>query len=431
MRVSIDPLWRDPDFGRLWAATAVSQVGSFVTRTALPFTAILVLGAGAAEVAVLRAAELVAALTFGLFVGAWVDRLRRRPVMVWADAGRAILLVSVPTAYVLGWLSVTQLVVVAFLGAILTTFFDTADRAFLPLVARRDRLVRANATLTASSSAAEFVGFGLGGWLIQVLTAPVALLLDALSYVLSAVLLVGIRTAEPPPRPREDRAPVLVEIAEGLRRTLGDPVLRPLALADAVVAGSWGVFGALILLYATELGFPPAVIGLLAAIGGASALVGAVVADRGARRVGVGRFLSGSMLVAAIGAVFIPLAPDGGLLGFSCLLAQQLVMDGALTAFDVVAVSVRQGTVEDAALGRVSASFRVLAMGAMLVGTVVAGVVGEVVGLRPALALAAGAAFLAPLIVRTSAAHRLGDLPVGLTATGGPVEAGVEVPLDE
>lgn len=431
MRRSIDPLWRDPDFGRLWAATTVSQVGSFVTRTALPFTAILVLGAGAAEVAVLRSAELVAALTLGLFVGAWVDRLRRRPVMVWADAGRAVLLVSVPAGYLLGWLSVGQLIVVAFLGAVLTTFFDTADRAFLPVVAGRDRLVRANATLTASSSAAEFVGFGLGGLLIQVLTAPIALLLDALSYVLSAVLLVRIRTVEPPPRPRQDRGPVLVEIAEGLRLTLGDPVLRPLALADAVVAGSWGVFGALILLYATELGFPPAVIGLLAAIGGASALVGAVVADRGARRVGVGRFLSVSMLVAAIGAVFIPLAPDGGLLGFSCLLAQQLIMDGALTAFDVVAVSVRQGSVEDAALGRVSASFRVLAMGAMLIGTIVAGVVGEAIGLRPALALAAGAAFLAPLIVRTSAAHSLGDLPVGLGATGGPVEAGVEVPLGE
>jgi MFS family permease len=147
--------------------------------------------------------------------------------------------------------------------------------------------------------------------------------------------------------------------------------------------------------------------------------------------VGVGRFLSVSMLAAAIGGVFIPLAPDASLVGLACLLAQQLIMDGSLTAFDVVAISVRQGIVEDAALGRVSASFHVLAMAAMLIGTIVGGIVGEVVGLRPALALAAAAAFAGPVIIRFSAAHRLDDLPVGIDRTGGPVEVGVEVSLGE
>ncbi len=213
---TIPSVWREHDFVRLWAATTVSMFGSFVTRTALPFAAILVLGAGAGEVAILRSAELVAGLALGLIAGAWVDRLRRRPILIWADLGRAVLLGTIPVAFALGALTLVQLVVVAFGAAVLTTFFDTADRAFLPTVIGRERLVEANATLTGSSSAAEFVGFGVGGWLIQILTAPIAIAVDAVSFVVSAVLFgrhPGRGTATPAARaaakrrPRDPRGP--------------------------------------------------------------------------------------------------------------------------------------------------------------------------------------------------------------------------------
>ena len=249
---TIPSVWNDRDFRRLWAATGVSMLGSFVTRTALPFAAILILGAGAAEVGVIRGAELLAGLVVGLFAGAWVDRLRRRPILIWADLGRAVLLGSVPIAFALGSLTLAQLVLVALGAAVLTTFFDTADRAYLPTVIGRDRLVEANSTLTGTSAAAEFVGFGLSGWLIQWLTAPIAIALDAASFVASALFLRGIRTEEPAPKPVAERAPVLTEIREGLALTLGDPILRPLALADAAVAGFWGVFGSVFLVFATE-----------------------------------------------------------------------------------------------------------------------------------------------------------------------------------
>ena len=190
---TVPSVWRERDFRRLWAATGVSMLGSFVTRTALPFAAILVLGAGAAEVGLIRGAELVAGLVVGLIAGAWVDRLRRRPILIWADVGRAVLLGSVPLAFALGGLTLVHLVVVAFGAAILTTFFDTADRAYLPTVIGRDRLVEANSTLTGTSAAAEFVGFGVSGWLIQWLTAPIAIALDALSFLVSALFLRDIR----------------------------------------------------------------------------------------------------------------------------------------------------------------------------------------------------------------------------------------------
>jgi MFS family permease len=409
---ALPDLWRDGDFVRLWAATVASQLGSFVTRTALPFAAILVLGAGAAEVAAIKSAELVAGLTLGLVAGAWVDRLRRRPVMIVADLGRAAILGSVPLAALTIGLSLPHLVAVAFGAAVLTTFFDVADRAFLPTVVGRDRLVTANSTLTASSSAAEFVGFGAGGWLIQLLTAPIAIALDALSFLVSALFIRGIRVRETDPT-IHDRESVVTEIREGLRLTFRDPILRPLAMADAAVAGFWGVFGAVYFVFATELGFGPGVIGLVAAVGGLSSLVGAVVAGPAVRRFGVGRFLVAAMVSVTLGNVCIALTPDATLLGLAFLLAQQLLSDSALTAFDVVAVSIRQATVEDRQLGRVGASFHVLAMAAMLVGTVIGGILGELVGVRAALVVGAAGGLIAVAILWFSAIRRMRDVPLG------------------
>jgi MFS family permease len=414
---------------RLFAATTVSKVGSFITRTALPFAAILVLGAGTGEVAVIRAAELVAALAVGLVAGAWVDRLRRRPVLIWTDLGRAALLASVPIAFAADALTLPHLVLVAFATALLTTFFDVADRAYLPTVVGRDKLVDANSAITASSSAAEFVGFGAGGALIQVLTAPIAIAIDAASFVVSALILGRIRSTEPPPRAVAQREPVLREIAEGLRLTLGHPILRPLALADASVAGFWGVFGAVYLVFVTEIGFDPAAVGLLAAVGGLSSLAGAVIAGRASRRLGVGRFLVSAMVLVTVGNVCIALTPDASLVGIVLLLAQQLLSDSSLTAFDVVAVSIRQATVDDRALGRVGASFHVLAMAFMLVGTIVGGVLGEAIGVRAALVVGGAGGVLAILILWFSAVRRMADVPVALGA--GPVIAGDDVPLSE
>lgn len=428
---SLPTVWRHRDFAHLWAATTISMLGSFVTRTALPFAAILVLGAGASDVALLRGAELVAALVVGLFAGAWVDRLRRRPILIWADIGRAVLLLTVPIMFVADALTLFQLVLVAFGVAILTTFFDTADRAYLPTVIGRDRLVEANATLTGSGAAAEFLGFGAGGWLIQWLTAPIAIALDAVSFLVSAVLIGRIEVVEPPPPPIADREPVLREIADGLRLTLRDPILRPLALADAAVAGFWGVYGTVYLVFATSIGFSPGVIGLVAAVGGLASLAGATVAARIARGMGVGRFLVGALVLVTIGNGVFALTPGATLIGLVCLLTQQLLSDSAMTAFDVVAVSIRQSTVADRHLGRVVASFHVLAMAAMLIGTVAGAIVAEVMGLRAALVLGAVGGVVGLIILATSEVRSLKAMPAGLPSPSQAVIVGEDVPLGE
>jgi MFS family permease len=385
-------LWRNAAFARVWTAATVSIFGSLITRMALPLAAILVLGSGAVEVALLRSLDLGATLVVGLVAGAWVDRLRRRPVLIWADLGRAVLLGSIPAAFALGVLTYWQLLVVSGLAAILTTFFDSAGNAYLPTIVERERLVDANAALAASGSAAEFMAFGLSGFLVQLLTAPFAIAIDALSFAASALLLGSIRRREAPPPPPEEREPVLDEIREGLRLVIGDSVLRAFAGAQMALHALWGVFGAIWFLFALdELRLGPATLGVIAGVGGASSFVGAVIAARATRRWGIGPVAVGAMLLAALGNAFIPLAPaELPLIAIGCLVMQQLVADSAVTVYDITEVSVRQTLVHDRALGRVTSTFHVAAVVAQLAATLAAGLLAEAIGLR-------ATAWLAPL----------------------------------
>ncbi len=385
-------LWRNGAFLRVWAAATISVFGSLVTRIALPFVAILVLRAGPIEIAVLRSLELVAALLFGFVAGAWVDRLRRRPVLIWADLGRAILLGSIPVAALGGWLTLPQVYVVSALAAVLTTFFDVADRAYLPTVVGRPDLVKANGALAASSSIMEFAAFGAAGFLVSLLTAPIAIAIDALSFVVSALLLGSIRRSEPPPPPHADREPVLHEIREGLRVVSGDPVVRGLVWGAMGLGAMWGVFGATWLLFVTQdLRLDPATVGVVAAMGGFGSLLGALLTERTTRRFGVGRVAVIALLFAALGNFLIPLAPAGmPLVAVGFLVGQQLIGDTAATVFDVTEVSVRQARVGDRELGRVNATVGVAMVLAQLAGTLLGGLMAELIGLR-------GAAFVAPV----------------------------------
>jgi predicted MFS family arabinose efflux permease len=407
------PLWGNSAFVRVWSAATISIFGSLVTRIALPLAAILVLGSGALEVAVLRGVELGAALVFGLVAGAWVDRLRRRPVLIWADLGRAVLLGSVPVAFALGALTYWQLLLVSAAAAFLSTFFDAADTAYLPTIVERDQLIGANSALAASGSASEFLAFGVSGFLVQLLTAPIAIAIDAVSFLASALLLGTIRREEAPPPPAEDREPVLQEIRDGLRLVIHDPVLRAFAGAQMSLAALWGIFGATWFLFVLDdLRLGPAVLGVIAGVGGASSFIGAVAATRATRRWGVGPVAIGAMLLSAVGNAFIPLAPTSlPLVAIGCLVMQQLVADSAATVYDVTETSVRQTLVRDRALGRVGSTFHVAGVLAQLVATLVAGVLAEVIGLRATMWLAPLGGLAGAAILWWSPVRRLHVLP--------------------
>jgi MFS family permease len=380
-------LWRNGAFQRVWAAATISIFGSLVTRVALPFVAILALNADAIGVAMVRSMDLIAGLAVGLVAGAWVDRLRRRPVLVGADLGRAALLGLIPLAAIGGWLSLPLLLLVTLLTAVLTTFFDAADNAFLPTIVPKRDLMRANGALAASSSVSEFLAFGSAGFLVQILTAPIAILVDAVSFVISALLLGSIRVTEAPPPAKADREPVLREIAVGLRLVAGNRILRATTLASMATACTWGIFSAVWYLFAfQELGLDAAAIGIVAAVGGLSSLAAALVTARTTRRFGIGPVVVGSIFVGMLGFVFVPLAPAGApLVAMAFLIGQQLVTDPAMTAYDITDTSLRQAIVHDRSLGRVKSTVTVAVLLAQLIATIAGGFIGVEVGLRSAL----------------------------------------------
>jgi MFS family permease len=407
-------MWRNPAFVRVFSAATVSIFGSLVTRTALPFAAILVLGAGPGEVAAIRAFEIVGGVAIGLVAGAWVDRLPRRPVMIAADVGQAICLGTIPVAAVTGWLSIAQLVVVAFLASILSTFHNVADNAYLPTVVDREQLVAANSALSASGSVAEVSAFSIGGVLVQVLTAPIAIAVDAISFVVSAVILGTIRRPEAQPTTREERTPILSEIVDGLRPIRHSPILRTVILAGSGAHLLWGAFGAVYLVFATEeLGLGPATIGLIAAVGGISSLVGALIATRTTRRIGVGPAILLGLVAFTLGNALIPLAPAGSAgLAVAFLVGQQLIGDIGATLEEITELSLLQSTVPNALLGRVNSAYDFLTHLALLAGTVGAGLIGEWVGLRQALWFGLMGGFAAIALVWFSPLRTLRDLDV-------------------
>ncbi len=377
-------IWANRDFGRLWAAGTTSIFGSLVTRYALPFAAIAVANAGPLQIAILRSLELAGVLLVGLVAGAWVDRLRRRPIMIVADLGRAVLLGSIPVAALAGVLGLGQLFAVVFLAAILSTFFDAADRAFLPTIVERDELIAANSALTASASAAEFSAFGIGGVLVQLFTAPIAIAAAAGPFGAPAGRRGATPRPAPPTRPAEAREPVLREIREGIGLVLASPVLRALTGATAAAHLLWGIFGTTYILFATGVvGLGPAALGVIAGVGGASSLIGALVAGRATRRCGLGPSLIGGMVLFTIGNALIPLAPSGALLiGAACLILQQFVADGGYTVFDIAQVSLRQSVVDDRLMGRVTSTVNVATGLVQLAGTIAGGLIAAAFGLR-------------------------------------------------
>ncbi len=403
MRLKRDGLWGNPDFLKLWTGQTVSVFGSLITHTALPFTAILVLDATPIQIALLSAAHIVPALAIGFAAGVWVDRLRRRPVMIAADIGRAVLLATIPVAHLLDSLTIEQLYVVALLESVLTLFFDVAYLSYLPSLVRRDELLEGNAKLAASSSVSEVGAFGVSGWLVQIFTGPIAVLIDAFSFVFSAVCVGLIRKPEPEPAPPEERGGMMREAREGIRAVLGHRLLRPMAVAGVVVDFSFSMFGAAYMLFVTrELGFRPGVLGMIFAVGGVSSLLGALVARRAAGRLGAGPAMVGGVAFMGISMLFVPLAQGATVLAAALLVAQQVAGDGSYTVSEVNGVSLRQAVTEDRLLGRVNAGLRVAGLWAMLVGALAGGVLGETVGLRATLVTAACGMLLAAGLLAVS-----------------------------
>jgi MFS family permease len=397
-------LWRHADFLKLWTGQTVSELGSVVTRTAIPLVALLVLGAGPTQMALLVVAGSLAILLVGLFAGAWVDRLRRRPLLIGTDAVRSLLLLSVPIAYAAGVLRIEQLYVVTFFEGCLGALFDAAYPAYVPSLIGVDRVVDGNSKLATSSSLAEIGGPGLAGGLVQLVSAPFAILVDAVSFAVSAVSLLLIRTPEPPRPARTTTTAISHEIAEGLRLVRHHRVLFAIAMRSVVahVAGSF--YGVLYTIYLIDdLHLSPFLLGIVVSAGGVGSLVGSLVAQRVIRALGIGP----AMIWMAVGAsalgILTPLAQGPLLLATVMVFIPQLFGDGLQTIDGVAELSLIQGLSPDRVLGRVNATFDVLSHGiAYPIGALVAAAVAGVIGVRGGIAIGwAGMAVSILFLVRS------------------------------
>ena len=394
----MDGLWRHRDFRRLWAGETVSLFGSEVTELALPLVAVLVLEADAGQMGLLAAARFAPFLLVTLPAGAWVDRRRRRPVLIGSNLGRALLVGLVPLLSGLGLLRMGYLYAIAFAVGTLTVLFDVAYQSYLPSLVDREQLVEGNSKLQASASAARVGGPGLGGLLVQLVGAPRALLLDATSYVISAASLLAIRNQEPdPPADRDggSRAGLRREITEGLAVTYRNPVLRSMAGLAATYNLFEGAVLALLVLYATrELGLAAGLIGLVVSAGSLGALTGAALTGRLERRLGVGPTLILAVVVECAALLLVPLAAGSPAVATGLLGLGFLGNGFGVGLSSVLAVSLRQVVTPDRLLGRMNASYRFLTYGAIPLGALLGGALGELLGLRAAVAVGAAGSLL-------------------------------------
>jgi MFS family permease len=407
------PLWRWPDFVRLWSAGAVSHVGDAITRLALPLVAIVSLGASPLAVATLGAAQFAPFLLVGLPVGALVDRLaRKRLVMVVTDIGRAVAIASIPVAYAVGQLTLPHLVAVAFIHGCLSAFFDVAASAYLPTLVERQRLVDANGKLELARSGAQIVGPGVAGVLIDLVTAPLALAADAISFLGSALLLSRIREREPGAGPAGGgpRSTLLREIIEGTSYVFREPRVRAVALTALLANLFRSVLLAVLLIYLIrEARASAGAIGFAFAAGNIGFVVGALASAPLSRRLGVGPTMQGAVALFGPAALIVAIAPAE--LAVYAVGAMVLLDTFGIGVHSVNQVSLRQAITPEHLRGRMSATVRLLILGAIPLGTMIGGVLGSALSLRAAIWVGVGGLFLVSVPYALSSVHRITTMP--------------------
>jgi MFS family permease len=389
------------DFRHLWLATSVSELGTQVSQLAIPLAAISLLHASALEVGVLAAAGYLPLAVLGLPAGAWVDRVRRRRVLMATDLSRAAVLASIPLAHAFGHLTITQLWIVALLVGGLSVFFDVAYTSYLPSLVDRADLGRGNSRLQVSEQGAAVIGPGLAGWLIGLVGAPFAIATDAASYLGSALFVSRIRHREPPPETTASRPRLRTQMAEGLRYVFGERYLRGIAVA----AGLINLFGRMMVVVlpiylVREVGYSPAAIGIVFALGAVGFLLGAALADRVVARIGIGLTIVIGGIVAAAAMLLFAL-PPASVAGPFIAAGMFVYGIGALN-FTVANATLRQLMTPSKLLGRTTASMRLLVWVAQPIAALLGGVLASRIGLHTTLWIGAIGALSAPVILLSS-----------------------------
>jgi len=423
-------LWRHPDFLKLWSAETVSQFGTQISQLALPLAAIDVLHASAFEVAALATVEFLPFLLVSLPAGVWVDRMPRRPILVIGDLARAALLASIPIAYFFDALTIWQLYAVGFFVGIATVFFDVAYQSYLPALVERRQIVDGNAKLEISRTTAQFGGPGFAGLLIGWLKAPVAILLDAVSFLFSAAFIFAIRKYEQPRADREPHRKMRVELREGLSYVLRHPYLKNIAACTALFNFFGSMTFAIVLVFARrELDLSAAAIGLAMTLGNIGGLLAAISATRLSARLGVGTTIIVTAIIGGPMFLAIPFAPHGHA-ALAVLVPAWIIGAFSGVAYNVTQISLRQAITPERIQGRMNSVMRFIVWGTIPLGSFTGGVVASQIGLKPTLIVGGIGSCLPFLPVLFSPVRHVRDMPEPIEDDGPPPEL-VAVAVEE
>jgi MFS family permease len=405
-------LWGHADFLKLWTGQSISEFGSQISALAIPWLAAVELHASPFEFSVLGLLGFLPFIFFALPAGVWVDRLRRRPILIVGDAARAVLLALIPVLWATGALEMWHLLAIQFVFGVFTVFFDVAYQSYLPSLVDREQLVDGNAKLQLTVSTANVTGPGLAGALIAAITAPYAIVVDAVSFVISTVFMTRIHRPEILPE-KTDGAPkpkMFPELKEGLAFVVRHPHLR----AIAACTGSANFFGAIgfsigLLYFVRTLHLSSFEVGLVFAVFGAGSIVAALAASRVQRAIGVGRAIVVPAVLFPIFSFSVVLAPKGSPL--PVLIAGSVIGGYSQVAYNITQVSLRQAITPERLQGRMNASMRWIVWGTLPLGQLAGGAIASVYGLTPALWVGAIGSLSSFLPVLLSSVRSIREMP--------------------
>jgi MFS family permease len=409
-------LWHDRNFLTLWTGQTLSEFGAQISMLGIPVLAVVLLEATAFQVGVLDAAGLVAFLLIGLPAGVWVDRMRKRHVMIWADAVRAVAIAAIPVLWMLGALHIVQLYAIAFVIGIATVFFDVSYQSVIPSLVRTTQIAEANGKLQATQQVAQLAGPAFAGGLISLVTAPFAMVVTAFTYAASFVALLLTRDHEVA-RPAHEHEPMVREIGEGLRWVFGNRYLRRIV----GTTGTSNFFNTvsmtmLPIFLLRELGMTPAAMGLILSLGAVGGVVGAIATPHIVRRVGEARAIPLSAIAFSGVAVFLPLAAMTPVIAFPLLVAQGFVAGFTVLVYNITQVTFRQRITPPRLLGRMNASVRFVVWGVMPIASLLAGALGTWLGIVPTMWIGAIGQLASALFVVIGPFWALRNLPAATDA---------------
>ncbi len=379
-------LWRHPDFLRLWLGQSVSLTGTFAGQLAFPLVALTVLHASSFEVGLISASQFLPVLFVTLLAGYWIDLTRRRPILITANVMRIVVLLAAVTLLLTDSLSVWSWALIAFTIGTFTAVFDVAWHSYMPSLLTRDQLVEGNAKMQTTYAISQIAGTGMGGWLTKVLTPVSAFTFNIVTYVVATIAFLRIRTVESPPKGID------MDESIGHRITLGFKFLwHDLPLRALMLSGAWfnlceQALLTLFMIYGVRtLGLDAAQLGLCIGLGSVGAFLGAVVARRVADSIGLTRTLTRTMGLTAVAPVLLPLFDRVSVVAIICIVIAFNAYGLGQTVFNVYNVSLRQQRTPNEVIGRVTAAFRTVAFGALPIGALTGGALGEWLGPRSAM----------------------------------------------